>query len=104
MKWIISSHQIRKDDAILKGTGHPDQVQRVLINADLGGQATGVVTAQPCPAVGVDADAKVTHSSFQVRSTHNVGDGLGDTRVHLSGVVYRRIILVVEGDEEDVGY
>ena len=95
------SHEIRKHDAIFERTGHPDQVQGILIHAHLPRQARCIVAAQEGPTVGVDADAKISHPYFELGPSDNVGDGSGDARVDLSGVEVGRVVLVVEGDKED---
>lgn len=97
------SHQVREDDAILERTGHPDQIQRILIDADLARQAAGVVAAQERASVWVDADAKISHPHFQLCLADDVRYGCGDSWVDLCGIKGRWVTLVVKGYEEYVG-
>lgn len=98
-----SLHQVREDDTVFEGVGHPDQIQRILIHAHLAGQTGRVVGAQKGAAVRVDADAEVADADLQFGAADDVGDGGGDARVDLGGVEGGRVGLVVERDEEDVG-
>ena len=96
-------HQIRKYDIILECTPNPDQIQRILIYRNLSSQCRCIVAAQETAPVGIDADAEIADPNFQLRTAYYVCDGGRDTRIDLSGIVGRRIGLVEEGDEEDVG-
>jgi hypothetical protein len=97
------SHQVRKDNHVLKLTRQPYQIQRVLVDRHLVRQGRGVVAAQPAAAVRVDADAKVAHARLEVRGADDVADGCVDVVVDLCGVGHGRVVLVVEAEEEDVG-
>ena len=96
-------HQVRENDVVLERAGHPDQVQRVLIDRDLRRQRAGVVAAQERAAVRVDADAEVADAHLELGVADDVGDRRRHARVDLRRVEDGRVVLVVEGDEEDVG-
>merc|ERR1719282_780169 len=93
--------QIREDDLVLERLGDPDQVQRILVNADLLREQSGVVGAEEATAVRVDADAEVADADFEHRLSDNVGDGGCDAGVDLCRVVCGGVVIVVEGYEED---
>lgn len=95
--------EVRKHDAILERLGHPDEVQRVLVDADLLREQRRVVGAQEAAAVRVDADAEVADADLELRGADEVGDGGADARVDLRGVVGGRVGVVEEGDDEDSG-
>ncbi len=97
-------HEVRKHNAVLERARNPDQVQRVLVDADLRCQRARVVAAQPRAAVGVDADAEVADPGLERGSAHEILDRACHARVHLRRVVHGRIGFVVQRDEEDVGY
>lgn len=97
-------HQIRENDRVLERARDPDEVQRVLIDADLAGERAGVVRAQEGAAVRVDADAEVADADFELGAADDGGDGVGDARVDLGGVEGRWVFLVVERYQEYAGY
>lgn len=97
------SQQVGKDDAILERLGDPDQVQRVLVDADLLGEQRGVVGAEEAAAVWVHTDAEVADADLELRGADEVGNGRAHARVDLRRVVGRRVGLVVEADDEDAG-
>ncbi len=97
-------HEIRKNNRVLKGTSDPDQVQRILIDADLAGERAGVVRAQKGAPVRVDADAEVADAHFELGAADDVGDGRRHARVDLRRVVGGRVFLVIERYQEDAGY
>lgn len=97
-------HQIREHDLVLERLCDPDQVQRVLIDADLLRQQRRIVRAQKRSTVGVDAQSKVSHSYLEHSLANDVGYRRCDPRIHLGRVVRWRISLVVKVDEEDIWY
>lgn len=96
-------HQIRENDRVLERAGHPDQIQRILIDTDLTGERTGIVGAQKRAAVRVDADAEVADADLELGAADDVGDGCRDARVDLGGIEDWRVGLVVERYEEYAG-
>ena len=99
----VYSHEVGKDDAIFECTGDPDQVQGILIHADLAREAGRVVAAQERSSVRIDADPEVADPDFQLGLADDVGYGGRDPRVDLRGIERRSVRLVVEGYEKDVG-
>ena len=95
--------EVRKDHAILERLRHPDEVQRIFVDADLFGQQRHVVGAKETPSIGCHADAEVSHSDFQLCAAHEIGYCCGDAGIDLRGVVDGRVHLVVEGYDEDAG-
>ena len=93
--------EVRKHDAILERLGHPDEVQRVLVDADLLREQSGVVGAEEAAAVRVDADAEVADADFEHRLSDNVGNSGCDAGVDLCRVICGCIVVIVEGYEED---
>jgi len=85
---------------------HPDQIQRILIYADLLRQKSGIVRAEivSIGSVWGDADAKVADTDFKRGLADNVCNGSSDAGVDLCGRVGWDIVVVVEVYEEDVGY
>ena len=98
------SHEVGKDNIVLERARDPDQVQRVLVDRDLRGQGGRVVRAQERAPLRVDADAEVSDAHLEHGVADDVGDGCGHAGVDLGGVEDGRVVLVVEVDEEDVGY
>ena len=88
--------EIREDDLVLERLGDPDQVQRVLVDADLLGEQSGVVGAEEATAVRVDADAEVADADFEHRLSDNVGDSGCDAGIDLCRVVCGCIVVIVE--------
>ena len=72
-----------------------------MVHADLVGQEGGVVRAEEGSAVGVDADAEVSHPDFQLSPADDIRYGGCNARVDLRRAVRGRVGLVVEGYEED---
>ncbi len=66
-------HQIREDNHVLKLARNPNQIQRILIHANLVRQHRRIITAKPCPAIWVNTDTEVAHSSFQGGAADDVG-------------------------------
>lgn len=99
-----NAHEVGEDDHVLELTGQPDEVEGVLVHRNLVGQSGRVVTAQPRPAVRVDADAEESHPALEVRPADDVRYGPVDIVVHLGRVRDGRVVLVVQREEEDVGY
>lgn len=95
-------HQIRKNNHILKLARQPDEVERVLVDRHLLRQGGCIVAAEPGASVRVDADAEVANAGLQVGAADDVGDGSVDVIVDLCCVGHRRVVFVVEGEEEDV--
>lgn len=82
----------------------PNQVERVLIDADLLSQCRGIVRAQPGTSIWIDTDAKVAHARLKLSVA---GQGLELRvlgKVDLGRVGVRDVVVVVEGEEEDVWY
>lgn len=96
--------EVWEDNGVLKSTGHPYQVERVLINADQICKGGRILVAHPCAAIGLDTYAKVSNSYSEIGLIHNVGDGSRNPWVDLDCTENRRVLLVVQGDEIDVGY
>lgn len=96
-------HQIREHHHILKLARQPDQVQRVLVDRDLLSQGRRVVGTQPGAAVGVDADAKEADARLQVGVAGEAGQVRVGGVVDLCRVGVGCVVIVVEGEEEDVG-
>lgn len=99
-----NSHQVREHHHILKLARQPDQVQGILVDRDLLREGGRVVGAQPRAAIGVDADAKVADAGLQVGGAGKVLDLRVGGVVDLCGVGVWCVVVVVEGEEEDVGY
>lgn len=99
--WWGDLQQVRKHHTILERLRDPDQIQRILVYADLFREEGDVVGAEEAAAVRVDADAKVAHPHFEHGVADEVGDCGCDARVDLCGVVDGGVHLVVEGDDED---
>lgn len=97
-------HQIRENNHILELRGEPDQIQRVLVDADLLRQSRGIVRAQPGAAVRVYADAKEADAGLQSRVARDALDLGEDGVVDLRCVWHWRVVVVVERQQEDVGY
>ena len=95
--------EVREYHAILERLRHPDEVQRIFVDADLFGQQRDVVGAEETPAVWSHADAEVSHSDFQLCAAHEIGYCCCDAGVDLRGVVDGCVHLVVEGYDEDAG-
>lgn len=74
-----------------------------MINSNLLGELRRVVGAQEGAAVRVDADAEVADADLEHCVADDVGDGGDDAWVDLGAAKDGRVVLVVEGDEEDVG-
>lgn len=55
-------------------------------------------------AVRCDAQTEVPHADFEQCSADNIRNGRRNTGVDLCWVILRRVVLVVEVDEEDIGY
>ena len=98
-------HEVRKHDAVLERLRHPNQIQRILIYADLLRQESGVVRAKVVPIGSIrgDADAKVADTDFEGGLADNVRDRSSDARVDLGGRVGRDVVVVVKVYEEDAG-
>lgn len=97
-------HEIWEHDHILELARQPDEVERVLVDAHLLGQGGSVVGAEPGAAVRVDADAKVAHAGLELGVAGDALDLRVGGVVDLSGVGVRRVVVIVEGEEEDVWY
>ena len=100
---VLHLHEVWKDDAVLKGTGDPYQIEGILIHADLACQTRCVVTAQERSSVWVDAYPEVSDSDLELCLAHNICYGGRDAWIDLRGIKVRWVRLIVEGDEEDVG-
>lgn len=74
-----------------------------MIHADLVRKTRRIIAAQPCAAIGIDTDAKVSHARFELGAVDDGGECRVDVEVCLCGRGFRRVGGVVEGDEEDVG-
>lgn len=99
-----NSHEVWEHNHIFKLTCQPYQVQRVLVYADLVRQTCRIVAAQPRAAIGIDTDAEVPNSCFQLCSPDNGGDCTMDAEVRLCGRWLGWVAGVVEGYEEDIRY
>lgn len=97
-------HEVREHNHVLELARQPYQVERVLVDRDLVGQGGRIVAAQPRAAVRVDADAEVADARLQVGAADDVADGRVDVVVDLRRVGHGRVVLVVDGEEEDVGH
>ena len=95
-------HQVWEHDSIFERASNPDQVQRVLVDIDLLCKGGCVVRAQVPASIRSDADSKVSDTDFHACMADNVGDGCYDAWVDLRGVKIGCIVLVVQGDQEDV--
>lgn len=67
-------HQVGEHNHILKLARQPNQIQRILINADLVRQTRRIVAAEPGSAIGVDADAEESHARLELRPADDLGD------------------------------
>ena len=76
-------HEVGEDDVGLERAGDPDEIQWILIDADLSCQTAGIVAAQPSSTVRVDADAKVADAGLQLGMADDVGNGRRDAGVDL---------------------
>lgn len=97
-------HQIWEHYAVLERAGDPDEIQWVLIDTDLACETAGIVAAQEGATVCINADTEIAHSDFKLRLSHNICNRCCDSRVDLCRIEYWRIVFVIEGDEEYVGY
>jgi len=104
LRKIDDLHKVWKYDIVLESVGDPDQVQRVLVDADLLCQECCIVGAEERSAVGVDAQAEVSYSHLEHGLSDDVGDGGCDAGIHLCRIICWCVVLVVEIDKEDVGY
>lgn len=100
----IDLHQVWENHVILESIGDIDQVQRILVYADLLGEQSSVIAAEETVSVGCDAEAEIAHSYFEHGFSDDVGYRCRHAWVHLCRVVHWCVGLVVEVDEEDVGY
>lgn len=98
------AHQVGKDNHVFELARKPDEVERILVHADLVGKRRCVVGAQPRAAIGVDADAKVADTGLQVGGADNVADGGVDVVVDLGRARRGGVVLVVEGQQKDAGH
>lgn len=97
--------QIRKHNHILKRLCNPHKIKRILLHTDPLRQSRRIITTQPAAigAIRIDTNTKVSDADLELGVADDVGDRGGDVGVHLGGGVGRRVGLVVEGDQEDVG-
>lgn len=98
------SHEVWEHHTVLEGVGDPDQVQWILIDADLFGEKCRVVRAEVTSSVGLYAEAEVSYSDLKICSPDDVAECCCDAWVDLCWVVGRCVLFVVEGYEEDVRY
>ena len=96
-------HQVWEHDHILELACQPNQVQGILFNGDFVCQSRSIITTKPSSTVWIDANAKVSNSGLQNSVTRYSGYCVMDIEVNLCSRWVRRVLLVVEGDEEDVG-
>lgn len=96
--------EVGEDDGVFERAGHPNQVKRVLIDADQICKRGRILVTHPCSAICFDTDAEVSNSYSKVGVVYYVGNGGRHARVDLHRAENRRILLVVQGDEIDVGY
>ena len=99
---VRNLQEVREDDGILERRGDPNQVQRILVDVDALRQGGGIVRAQK-GAVGVCAETEVSHAHLELGLADNVRDGGCHTRVDLCWIIIRRVVVVVEVDQEDAG-
>lgn len=97
-------HEVRKHHHILELTCQPDQVERILVDADLLSQGRGVIRAQPRTAIWIYANAKVAHTGLEARITRDALNLGVDGIVDLRGIWVRCVVVVIEREEEDVRY
>lgn len=97
-----NSHQIGENNHILKLASQPDQIQRVIVRRHLRDQRGGIIATYPGAPVGVHADTKIPDPRLQVRVADDVSDGGVDVVVDLRRVGDRRVLLVIDGEEEDI--
>lgn len=102
--WGVGNlQQIRKHHTRLERLRDIDQIQRILIDGNLLREQRRIVRAQETAAVRVDADAEVADADFEFGFADDIGDGGRDAGVDLRRAVGGRVVLVVEGYEEDSG-
>lgn len=68
------------------------------------GEEGGIVGTQEAGAgVLVHTETEISHSHFQARVPNKIRDCGTDTGIDLGWVIRRRVVFVVEADEEDAG-
>lgn len=88
---MVNSHQVWKDNTILKRRSDPYQIQRILIHGNLCRQTRCVIRAQKCTPVRIYANAKVSYSNLQLRLSNEVRYRCCDAGVDLGGGEVRRV-------------
>ena len=83
----VDLHEIWKNNAILERARHPNQIQRILIHANLLCKRRRVVAAEEISPRRIDAKSKVSDSDFEKCTADDVCYCGGDTWIHLSGIV-----------------
>ena len=55
----VDIHEIWEDNAVLECTRNPNQVERILVNANLACQTRGIVATQECSSIWIDTYPEV---------------------------------------------
>ena len=74
-----------------------------MVHGDEVSERGGILVAHECAAAFLDADPEVADTDVQVGVADYVGYGGGDAGIDLHGAEDGGVLLVVEGDEVDVG-
>lgn len=85
------SHEVRKDNAIFECTGNPNQIQGILIHADLAREAGRIVATQERSSVRIDTDPEVPDPDFQLGLADDIRYCGRDPRVDLCGIERRSV-------------
>lgn len=87
----MDSHQVWKDNRVFEGAGDPDQIQRILIHADLTSKTGGIVAAEERSAIRIHTYAEVSHPYLQLSRADYVCNGRCDTWIDLGRIEDWRI-------------
>lgn len=96
--------QVRKHDHVLELRCQPNQVERILVHGNLVGEGSRIVGAEPRSTVRVDANTKVAYTCLKMGRANNVANGLVAIVVDLCSVGRRRVVRVVQREQENVWY
>ena len=73
-----------------------------MVDRNLVREGGRIIAADPRTPIGIHTDAKIPHTCLQFCSANNVTDGGVDIVIDLCGVRHCCVLLIIEGQEEDV--